>query len=781
MSEVQTLTAGMIELNRLEQEMFNSNKWALFSSKFYAEYYSKEYKLEEAKYLDILRTHEILKDSYHSYINNESYDYTENESTYLRMLLDWKEEDYKYYTFISYCINVYTEDEYSKLREACLTHLIINQFDVNWDLVQKEDIIKKLDLSLDKKESPFFDELFDRYNIDKNNVYEPFSHNFKFSYQSGSERSIDDIVFNLWENVMKGLKDYKKKYIFKPKGEELNITDRKFSAIYIDKYNLLDNDDKKYDLLIESALNLLDEKGYLFIRLFDFYRKEYIELFKFLAENKLLKEVYGNHPATLVVTPRKSDSFVIKTDTLLSRGYRFDNSCFKIQLELDTKYFKTYDYSLIKLFNAIGTGERNLYWRDFMEEYPGVKYNDVKGHVFTKNDQSKDYDSAICSADELSIMPVDNEFTKITENVIVVDYSNHFNVTYLKATTDIPAFIPKSSLLGIWKMNEDVVYPLYFYYLSESGKLDEITRSHIHFFDGPYLEEGEKPYYYLNYEPIGDFQSDMFFPISSSVERQKESYDSIYSVWKQIKDNREQKARFEQKEWLNEKHIRNIKHRLNDELTPLYIGLNSLKNFMEESGGRINSNDVIGVKSGRTVAMQLESLMNQISKIESSIKELTDSNMNSHFEILDVNNVVREYISKALWKFPIEHVTLSPEARILGNSKLLSELIDLIIENANRHGFIGRESSQNKVIIRVENTIGGKCRISISNNGKPMSERASKIYFERGSYAGETGNSGIGGARIKDIVERMQGTVSLQLDETNEFPVSVEMLFLNIY
>lgn len=779
MSEVQTLTAGMIELNRLEQEMFNSNKWALFSSKFYAEYYSKEYKLEEAKYLDILRTHEILKDSYHSYINIKGYEYTENESTYLSMLLHWKEDDYKYYTFFSYCINVYTNEEYSKIRDLCLTHLIINQFDVNWDLVQKEDVIKKLDLSLDKKESPFFDELFDRYNIDKNNVYEPFSHNFKFSYKSGSECSSNDIVFHLWENVMKGIKEFKKEYIFKPKDEELNITDRKFSAIYIDKFHFFNEDEVKYDYLVKSALNLLDENGYIFIKIGDLYNEVYVDLFKYLAENKLLKVVYGNHPTILVVTPRKSDNFVIKTDTL----NRLDNSCFKIQIELDSKCFKTYDYSLIKLFNAIGTGERNLYWRDFMEEYPRVKYDDVKGHVFTENNQSKDYDSAICTAEELSVMPVNSEYTKITENVIVVDYSNHFNVTYLKATTDIPAFIPKSSYLGIWKMNEDVVYPLYFYYLSECGKLDEITRNHIHFFGatGFDLPEGEEPHYYLNYEPIGDFQHDMFFPISSSVEEQKKSYDSIYSVWKQMKENREQKARFEQKEWLNEKHIRNIKHRLNDELTPLYIGLNSLKNFMEKSGGRINSNDVIGVKSGRTVAIQLESLMNQISKIESSIKELTDSNMNSHFEILDVNNVVREYISKALWKFSIEHVTLSPETRILGNSKLLSELIDLIIENANRHGFIGRESLQNKVIIRVENAIGGKCRISVSNNGKPMSERASKIYFERGSYAGETGNSGIGGARIKDIVERMQGTVSLQLDETNEFPVCVEMLFPNIY
>lgn len=771
MSEIQTLTAGMIELNRLEKEMFNSNKWALESNRDLAEYYSKEFKLDETKYLDILRSDENWhkKDSA----------YSENENSFLSDLFFLKKHDFECYTFFSYCIHTYTDEDYSKLRGVCMTHLIINQFDVNWSLVQKEDIIKKLNLSLDKKVSPFIDDLFNIYGIDINNVYEPFSHHFDFSYKSGSKLSFDSIVFHLWENVMKGLKEYKKEYIFKLQGEELNITDRKFSAIYLDKYSPFEKPQDDYGSLIESALNLLDENGYLFIKIGAFYDEVYVDLFKYLVENKLLKEVYVHGTMLLVASPRRDgDSFVIETGSLFNDIH---DSAFKIRIELKAEDFKDYSYSLMKLFNSIQTGERNLYWGDFMKEYPRIiDFDETRGRVFTTSDQSKDYDSAVCESKNLKIQPIDSSYIKITENVIVVDYSNHFNVTYLKATNDVPAFISKSSYFGIWRMNEEVVYPLYFYYLSKNGELDEKTRNRIYYCDGPDLEKGEEPYYAFLYEPHG-MSDDVFFQIRGTVEEQKKSYDSIYSVWKQMKENREQKARFEQKEWLNEKHIRNIKHRLNDELTPLFIGLDSLKNFMEKSGGCINSNDVIGERSGRTVAMQLDSLINQISKIESSIKELTDSNLNSHFEILDVNNVVREYLSKALWKFPVEFVMLSPEARILGNSKLLSELIDLIIENANRHGFIGREFSQNKVIIRVENTIDRKCKISISNNGKPMSERAGNIYFERGSYAGETGHSGIGGARIRDIVERMQGIVSLQLDETNEFPVCIEMLFPNIY
>lgn len=53
--------------------------------------------------------------------------------------------------------------------------------------------------------------------------------------------------------------------------------------------------------------------------------------------------------------------------------------------------------------------------------------------------------------------------------------------------------------------------------------------------------------------------------------------------------------------------------------------------------------------------------------------------------------------------------------------------------------------------------------LSISNNGKPMPKGMdSKRYGIKGEVAGVTGNEGIGGYRVKSIIEHYKGSYSIE-------------------
>ena len=104
-------------------------------------------------------------------------------------------------------------------------------------------------------------------------------------------------------------------------------------------------------------------------------------------------------------------------------------------------------------------------------------------------------------------------------------------------------------------------------------------------------------------------------------------------------------------------------------------------------------------------------------------------------------------------------------------------MIDYVISNAERHGFRGESGKDYVVRISVSVTNEGNCEILLENNGSPMAPRAEEIYFEHGKYAGDTGHSGIGGARVREIAEHFNGRASLCNDINSDFPVKVMIMF----
>ena len=103
-------------------------------------------------------------------------------------------------------------------------------------------------------------------------------------------------------------------------------------------------------------------------------------------------------------------------------------------------------------------------------------------------------------------------------------------------------------------------------------------------------------------------------------------------------------------------------------------------------------------------------------------------------------------------------------------------MLEQIFYNAVRHGFTDNSRDDYEILITISETDEGYCRIDIANNGNPISERGRKEYFIKGSFAGETGNTGMGGARVFEICEGTNGK-AIEPYSTVDFPVVVSVEF----
>ena len=103
------------------------------------------------------------------------------------------------------------------------------------------------------------------------------------------------------------------------------------------------------------------------------------------------------------------------------------------------------------------------------------------------------------------------------------------------------------------------------------------------------------------------------------------------------------------------------------------------------------------------------------------------------------------------------------------------ELIRQIIYNAKRHGFVDKTRNDYSIIIKLSyDNACNNYEIVFSNNGTPMAKGVNTERFGiRGEYAGDTGNTGIGGYRIKTIVENYKGSYKIINNPLEKFPVSI--------
>ncbi len=424
------------------------------------------------------------------------------------------------------------------------------------------------------------------------------------------------------------------------------------------------------------------------------------------------------------------------------------------------------------------------------------------GYIFQERNFANDWDSIYVAPTSLDMGEVNKGVRMITEPTLIMS-SHSSHMAYIMASKDAPVYVQSSNHRNnekdFWMLFNFTkpVLPEYIYYLSlydswkhisvnlnyDYGAYDEFCRTwkdvgNVVFIPGDgfgpdieYIEEAEQIFLSAN---VGTY-------IPSTIDAQKQRIEDTLIVEKHIQQKYDkQEKKFKEKEWLNEEHIRNSKHRLSNHIAPIRMSVDRLNNFLNQNPDGITLSSIVGKATNQTVQGLINGLILKIDEISAEIENLTQSEMIGESpEVINLAKFVSDYCSKAIHgyshQFSIQKCGFGCDAKIQIARKDLIELIDCIVGNADRHGFV-EENKEHIIELSLEITEDDMCRFSIANNGLPMPERARNEFFIYGSFVGKTGHTGIGGARIYEICDKAGGQ-ALRPSSKDGFPVVIAMEF----
>lgn len=418
------------------------------------------------------------------------------------------------------------------------------------------------------------------------------------------------------------------------------------------------------------------------------------------------------------------------------------------------------------------------------------------GYVFTDEHLASNWDNIYVHPESLLKGEAIKGMRKITSPTLLLK-SHCAKMAFILATESSPVYVCspfKFTKADGYTMLFSVmpcVWPEYFFYMSKyrtwteiSQRIDEAEK----YISEPGFSQVGSSYAYGN-KILDIYAEDVFlggipknYSVPSSLSVQRQQIDDAKMMERTILDKiSEKERRFQQKEWLNETHIRNSKHRLSNEVMPVRMAVERLERFVTAPSEGVKMSSVIGKATSQTVGDLFRNLRASIHNIEVEIDNLTKSEtVGELLEILDVELFIREYCKEVASKynrpFAIDVKVEDENLKIRISRKSFIELLENVISNAVRHGFTDDNRCDYKVLITLSMTKDGFCRIDIANNGNPISERGRNEYFVRGSFAGETGHTGIGGARVFEICEEANGK-AIEPYSTDDLPVVVSVEF----
>ena len=693
--------------------------------------------------------------------------------------------------------------------------MLVGRVDFDCSCIEAEDVVSLFDSEVSHIPFEGYEEETEKYdyeNLQKelqsifssSNIYEPFvsltSFCLPFSCKYSSDRN-EYLILSVYSFLAREAMQKKRKWnadplsfgelvVFGEEGAEFSTPEGKFNGMVLYGLNSAETMEKK----IREGLDLLEDSGIMVVLDFCFVLDDYsgdlfpghddksLHLKKYLIDSNLLDAIYyeyievGDDDASIYILKknRKSDKVFILASNYSDNKYEDEFT----RDVVSTSIIKECGYSLSSK-DLIGipellSGELPYRMNVLLDDYWPETYNDVEGRVFELNDfgrvKNRDLSSFVIKPEDLDIHSVDSSYKKAVEPVIVISpFIGKLEMAYVKASECQPVYFPNYCFVR--KVKYEAVLPEYIYYLLQNGTLQRVFASCIT--DSWGSIGSEWGLFYRMVEKV---------PVPVSLEEQKKRISDAELIWKVESDKESAREKlFNQKEWLNENHIRTIKHRLRDELAPLSDGLDRLQESIDSHGGLLNKSDVIGKRSKQSVGQIISNMIFISEQVLKSINELTSIEYFDEPVLYNVVSLTERYINnrvdngKYQIKFDDNTGDLHPEINI--SERNFYEMLDYVISNAERHGFIDLSRKDYFIRISISVTDERNCEIVIENNGFPMSPRAEKIYFEYGKYAGSTGHSGIGGARVREIAEHFKGRAILCNDVDSEFPVKVKIIF----
>lgn len=688
-----------------------------------------------------------------------------------------KDQDAEDYMLLSYGLSFINDKVFRNLLQENLSNLVFeDMIAIDWTGITPKfflSYIVEIDKSIDR--FPSLNRKLDDYK--SNNSYAPFSNSL---LKSETKRFVTDLYCFFIESILSFLKYGKQTIILGNSGEEWEqVKSEKFDTIYLDCT-------KRTNSLIEdlnNALLHLTDDGVIFVETNKGYGD--YDFRKYIIDNSMLEAYFNNSipPRHSIYIIRKKHVSNVYIETLQVNADSYvRNDYYQKTISLSILKDLNYSLNLSQIECILEYGEKGISTHNLLKPYSFIKHEDKEGHMFCYKNFAGGYETVIIKPTDLDVDKVEKCRKAISPVLIMSKEKTEPHIVYVEASESLPVFIPNSYMA--FSLDENVVCPEYLYYLCQNGTWQSVIESCTDLFSG---------YAHSYIDPFGNVVDvtgeDIFLhechivPIPSlPIQRQK--IDDARLLKKVMNDkDRAKEALFNQKEWLNEAHIRNTKHRLTNDLFPLATGIDLLHSYLVKSDGYIKKDDKISKITGLTVESLVDNMLDSIKAIENTVSDFTNIRKYTDISKICISEFLRNYSKNLPQKysvpFSVETKGLDVCAKIEISRTALTNMLDNIVGNAVRHGFVKEGHNEYVISFDMEITNSGMCRLSISNNGKPMSERAKDIYFERGAFAGPTGHTGIGGAIVKDVCDQFNGIVFIAENEMYPVVIAVEFPVLN--
>ena len=370
---------------------------------------------------------------------------------------------------------------------------------------------------------------------------------------------------------------------------------------------------------------------------------------------------------------------------------------------------------------------------------------------------------------------LDKHYSKFTQTLLLISLADGLRFSFCSATTDNPVFVSEEVQAYRIERNdiccEYLVYQLSLKFQTGISQ-DNFLSIKIEFpsFNNILSKESQKNEYKLalreyrmsivqEYD-LQEMIDEMKQEFINEVRMRKHDMGSHLSELASIKELMEMYL-----ERMNEphfeSHMKELINSLTNELNKLY-----------DSVSLLTREDVFG----KPERINIDGFLHDYWEVKPEHGEDLDYDRNTYsFEKAGI--YVPNYFSEDEWEQTLEKV------REVGWQKFLNSepsyrvadayvniapedlriMLDTIIDNARRHGFSDDESYKN---IFIQLFVDASCKyfiVDIFNNGKPLPCGMNKeLYGLKGEKAGENAHTGLGGYRVKSIVEHYGGDYNIE-------------------
>lgn len=703
------------------------------------------------------------------------------------LLKDWfeadKARDFAYYILISYTLTIHRDDVDLAFVSSALS-LIEKDSEFDWSTITDEDVLalfnKKSQTSMVSSMS------FHASYLEDMNIH---------SFDTDEYLEIDtpcpciDSVIGISRNVP-GILNYlymiisgnKSRVIILDAEDRWKTIPNKYKAI-----RMFCVSDNVKDVLsdVESALKHLKPGGYVILErnILDENNGIWKELQSELIKANLLQAYVHDFNETLYLQS-ESDYKGVYVVSKRRDGEHFEHRFYRQFIDINIVEANDYDLSsFVRHPDLImRKGDRAVRLKEILTPITKVEENHKVGRVFKYKNMSTGYNDWCCTPEDLDLENVNGTFVKATWPVCVLNQDlRKPRMTYICASEENPVFIGEQFLT--FRMNESIIKPEYFFLLVFNGQFAQFVSKHLGEIEsdmsGEYqISATEWDYFEDPGMAVKLSDSYVWFSVPVGFDAQDREIKETKLVWKVMADKENAyKVLFEELEWLNEQHIRNIKHKTRGDIDSIKGDLTTLKKAFKRNNNQLRLDDSFNIARDRSVEEAIDSMLRGLTKVVDTVSELTGIAMNQ--KEINLYDFFLKYADESHYanQCNICIFNMAKDLNIIVDPSNLQNVIDLFIENALRHG--KKDDLDANLIIRIscEDCYDGTCMIALENNGKPMSPRAKEIYFVRDSYAGETANTGQGGAEIKRLVNSNHGRVELCAIDEDEYPVRLRMYF----